>query len=378
MSLPTALRLRAPGIRVAFFGLLLVALAGCVSAPPAPPRPLPASRPAVELLGTAVLAPDDGSGARLGGLSGLTWEGGDRFLAISDDKADHGPVRFYRIEVGWNGALSVALPGWVSLRDAGGTPLVGEGSDCEGIAVDPAGGVWISSEGWVERMLPPWVARFDGEGRQVEELPLPAGLAPAADGGAGIRDNQGPEALDLTPAGRHLFVGTENALVQDGPSTYDGVPSPSRLLRYDLEQRRWDGAWVYEVEAPHAEPAPGQLRVGGLVEIAALDAGNLLALERSFVRDRGHRVRLFRVRLAGAEEISGREALAGAPLPRPVAKELLLDLDDLGVEMDNYEGMVLGRELPDGRRLLLIVSDDNFSPRQTTRILALAISPEAL
>lgn len=382
MPLLATLRLRAPGLRGALLALLVVALAGCASAPAAPPQPVPAARPLVELLATAVLAPDDGSGARLGGLSGLTWAGGDEFLAITDDKADHGPVRFYRLRVSWDdsgdGALAVAPPEWVALRDAAGEPLAGEGSDCEGIAVDAAGEIWISSEGWADRLLPPWVARFDGTGRLIEELSLPGGFAPTADRSSGVRDNQALEALDLTPDGRYLFVGNENALLQDGPSTYDGVASPARLLRYDLEERRWDGAWVYLVEPPHAEPSPGQLRVGGLVEIVALDRENLLSLERSFVKGRGHRVRLFRVRLAGAEEISGREALAGSPLPRPVAKELLLDLDELGVEMDNYEGVALGRELPDGRRLLLIVADDNFSPHQANRLLVLAIAPEAL
>ncbi|HPK66301.1 MAG TPA: esterase-like activity of phytase family protein, partial [Thermoanaerobaculia bacterium] len=69
---------------------------------------------------------------------------------------------------------------------------------------------------------------------------------------------------------------------------------------------------------------------------------------------------------------------AGAPLPRPVAKELLLDLGSLGIEMDNYEGMALGRELADGRRLLLIVSDDNFSPEQANRLLLFAVDPAVL
>ncbi len=66
MSIPLALRLRAPGFRDAFVGLLLLALAGCAAAPPPPPRPAPIPRPAIELLGTVALPPDDGSGARLG------------------------------------------------------------------------------------------------------------------------------------------------------------------------------------------------------------------------------------------------------------------------------------------------------------------------
>lgn len=376
----------AAAVRGLLLAALVIAAAACSVAPapvspPAPePAPAPAPRAAVELLGTVQLDPDDGSAARLGGLSGLAWVGGDEFVAISDDKAHHGPVRFYRLEVGWSdgGGARVAPPAWTELRTATGETLPSEGSDCEAIAVAPDGAIWVSTEGWVERGVAPWIASFDPAGRQLSALPLPAGFAPAADGSAGVRDNLGFEALDLTPDGRYLFAGIENALVQDGPSTLEGKASPARLLRYDFTSRQWDGAWIYLVDAPHAVPAPGDFRVGGLVELVALDPENLLALERSYVKDHGNQVRLFRVRLADAEEVSGREALAGAPLPRPVAKELLLDLGTLGIEMDNYEGMALGRELADGRRLLLIVSDDNFSPEQANRLLLFAVDPAVL
>ena len=42
--------------------------------------------------------------------------------------------------------------------------------------------------------------------------------------------------------------------------------------------------------------------------------------------------------------------------------------------MDNYEGMALGPVLPDGRRSLILVTDDNNRPDQVARILVLGIS----
>jgi hypothetical protein len=65
-----------------------------------------------------------------------------------------------------------------------------------------------------------------------------------------------------------------------------------------------------------------------------------------------------------------------------VAKTLLLDLDaDLGrhrVAIDNLEGMALGPPLADGRRSLVIVADDNFSPiGQRTLFVAYALDPAA-
>ncbi|CAN5865599.1 hypothetical protein BH18ACI5_BH18ACI5_00990 [soil metagenome] len=43
--------------------------------------------------------------------------------------------------------------------------------------------------------------------------------------------------------------------------------------------------------------------------------------------------------------------------------------------LDNFEGMAWGPSLPDGRRQLLIVSDDNFSARQLTAFLSFAAGP---
>jgi 3-phytase len=40
--------------------------------------------------------------------------------------------------------------------------------------------------------------------------------------------------------------------------------------------------------------------------------------------------------------------------------------------------MTFGPDLPDGRRLLLMVSDDNFSDEQRTQVVAFAVEPSAL
>ena len=46
-------------------------------------------------------------------------------------------------------------------------------------------------------------------------------------------------------------------------------------------------------------------------------------------------------------------------------------------QVGNYEGLAVGPELPDGRRLLLAVTDDNFSPAQRgTQFVAFALSTD--
>ena len=149
---------------------------------------------------------------------------------------------------------------------------------------------------------------------------------------------------------------------------------------------------VGEPAAEHAyavDPLPwppallGAFRVSGLVELAALDERRLVALERAFAAHRGNALKLYRVDLAAADDVSGVESLAaaGAGL-RPAEKRLLFDLGAAlaarGIPSDNFEGMAFGPDLPDGRRLLLLVADNNFRRGQRTLFAALAVPPEAL
>ena len=57
----------------------------------------------------------------------------------------------------------------------------------------------------------------------------------------------------------------------------------------------------------------------------------------------------------------------------PARKTLLLDLDDLGIPLDNVEGMTFGPRLPDGRRSVVLVSDNNFAASQFTQFLLFAL-----
>ena len=62
--------------------------------------------------------------------------------------------------------------------------------------------------------------------------------------------------------------------------------------------------------------------------------------------------------------------LGAGPSP---AKTLLLDLDELGIPLDNVEGLTFGPRLRHGRRSLVLVSDDNFAATQFTQFLLFAV-----
>ena len=204
----------------------------------------------------------------------------------------------------------------------------------------------------------------------------------------GARGNAGFESVALTPDASRLFTAAELPLVQDGePPTVD-AGGRTRILEYVARHDTYEPAreYAYDLEPIGKMPVESNVAMNGLVELLALDRTTLLALERGFVEStsnpsRGHnRVRLFKVSLAGATDVSSLESLRGRTDVLPAAKTLLLDLSEvqglnpeLGPSLDNFEGMTFGPRLPDGRATLLIVSDDNFRETQRTWFLLFAI-----
>ncbi|MFN2107383.1 MAG: esterase-like activity of phytase family protein, partial [Candidatus Promineifilaceae bacterium] len=78
----------------------------------------------------------------------------------------------------------------------------------------------------------------------------------------------------------------------------------------------------------------------------------------------------------GATDVLDIDALyeGGSPISfTPVSQRQIFAFDDLGIPIDNIEGMTFGPPLPDGRQLLIIVSDNNFAPTQFTQFIALAL-----
>jgi hypothetical protein len=190
---------------------------------------------------------------------------------------------------------------------------------------------------------------------------------------SGVRQNLGFEAAAVAPDAQHLFVGAENALVQDGPAASTATGSLARILRYHLGHDGADREYVYPTD-PVAAPSP-VFTVNGLVELLPLNDQFLLAMERSFSVGAGNTIRIYRAALPGATDVSGIPDIDAVPGLRTVRKTLLLDLPStvLGQPLDNVEGMTLGPKLPDGRRSVLLVSDNNFTPGQPSQVLLLAL-----
>ncbi len=214
------------------------------------------------------------------------------------------------------------------------------------------------------------------DGSHIRALDVPAPYLTAEGGDRGVRRNLGFEPLTVTPDGTLLITGTENALFQDGAPASLESGSPSRLLVFDTATGQARAQYRYRTDPVVAPPAePEGFHTNGLVELLALDNQTLLALERSYSVGAGNSIRLFRVTLDETGSLDDDGSKAATTSTPAVAKTLLLKLSNLGLALDNIEGMTFGPDLEDGRRTLILVSDNNFSADQMTQLIALAVEP---
>jgi hypothetical protein len=355
-------------------------VAGVLAAPASAVSPQ-AHTAGLEFLGESTIASGATfEGTVVGGLSSWAYdEARDVYYALSDDQggtftSTSTPARFYTLRVdvsdGSLGAGDVTVVDVTTLLGADGQPFPARSLDPEGLTLTREDTLVITSEG-IAPAIAPFIREFDLSGHQLRELPVPGAFIPDAGGTHGVRFNLGFEAAAVAPNGQFLFVGAENAVVQDGPAASVTTGSPARLLRY--HDGRVDRQYVYPTD-PVVAPS-SVFTVNGLVELLPINNQFLLAMERSFSVGVGNDIRIYRIALPGATDVNGVDDLHQVDQVTPVQKTLLLNLKGLGLTLDNIEGMTLGPRLPDGRQSLLLVSDNNFttSPAQVSQFLLFAL-----
>ena len=373
----------------AMAALLLVVPTAASSAP----EEYTATVTGVDFLGEHII-PTGASyaGTEIGGLSSITYdERRGVYHVLSDDQGNRDtgdPVRYYTVSVDFDssGFLGdgVVFAAMTPLYDRFGAPFAPGGVDPEGLAVGIRPSLYVSAEGIVgDTIVQPFIRRYNRWGLPTAQFPIPSKyISNGVD--RGVRQNLSFESLNLTPNDRTLVTAGEGALYQDGPASSFESGSLARILQFDVRTRRAIREYVYEVE-PWAEPS-AIFGVNGIVEVLPIDnRGTMLVMERSFSvggvlgGGTGNVVSIYEVSTAGASNVLGVDALYenGQPIAvTPVTKRLVFAFDDLGIPIDNIEGMTFGPDLDDGRRSLVIVSDNNFGAGQFTQFVVLALDIE--
>jgi len=295
--------------------------------------------------------------ATLGGLSDIAWDRRARSYVSSVDNHGTDPARlwFYRDPLHPKVTRDPLV-----LRRPDGTAYTGVDADDEGLQVLPDGRYLVSSE------TEPAIRVFGRDGVQRASLPVPARfrVTPAGEATA----NATLEGLALTPRGDRVVAAMEGVLSGDHDADL------RRMAVYDRRHGRFT---VTKQVGYRVDPG---MRVA---EVQAYGEDRLLVLEAAFDPATGNTIRLYAVRgLDHARDVSRVTDLAAAPARDVVRKTLVADVTacpSLGATseetqvnplMDNFEGMTIG-PVRRHRATVTLVSDDNFSDTQKTRLLTL-------
>jgi hypothetical protein len=116
--------------------------------------------------------------------------------------------------------------------------------------------------------------------------------------------------------------------------------------------------------------------VNGISEILSLGDRKLLTVERSFsTGSLACTIKIFTADLSQATHVENIASLTERPPDLSVQKKLLLNMDNLGIFIDNIEGVTFGPDLPNGHKTLLFVSDNNFILFEKMQILLFEVIP---
>lgn len=303
----------------------------------------------------------------------LTSENPARVIALTDDD----PVRIFPLRLGQAADLQPSIEDTAkTLRKANGTQL-DDWFDGEALVLERGKRtVLVGSE------TGPTIRRFDlVNGQQVgDPFPVPEELRTSPSGGGSM--GRTIESLAVSPDGRHLYAGWEGPLAQDGDARGENI---LRIQRY-----KGSPGGTYIADEQYAYRSGAGLY---LAELVAISDGRLLALERQYAEGLGNAVRIVEISVDAAQDVTGEDSLYRLPADAFAQRQTVFDLADcpaggpgavkttenrqVNPLLGNVEGMALGAAWTEGRyrgwRPLYLVTDDNGSSKQITRIYSLAL-----
>jgi hypothetical protein len=321
------------------------------------------------------------NGVRFGGLSDISYDAAaGNYLVVSDDRAEYGPSRFYRIalDMAKGKIATVNVVGTHELMAPGGAHFPVNGADPESIALDAANKrIFWASERNEKKQPALYVA--DEDGTNARSIALPDAFMPNADGSKGTLNNLGLEGLQISADGATLYAINENALAQDGGKATLEKESASRLLLIDTKTFVPKAQYVYMTDKiPAAPPTPDGWADNGVAGLRLLKDGRMIVVERNFTDGHGFNIRFYIADMTGATDVNGKDQITPADI-KPMSKSLWFSLKDgdYGLTTDNIESIEFG-PLVDGKQSMLLVSDNNWSPDQATKFTLFTVDLPAL
>ena len=312
---------------------------------------------------------------RLGGFSALEYTGvGNRYVALPDRGPDDGATgyvcRYQTLDILIGDKITTNIIKTTLLKDSTGSPFTGSSRvyshrlDPEGFRFTSDGSFFLSDE------YGPLLIHFSKDGKEITRIPLPKhlliiNLGPSKNAEnfhnkVGRSGNKGMEGLAISADGKVLTGIMQHVLLQDGER--EGREKPKgvncRIVQIDLEGKQSE--YVYQLDD-----------VGnGLNEIVAVNDTEFLVIERDGeIGSDAKFKKIMKIDISNATNVIDIHSLPAYNLPdsiQPVEKEEFIDFLNPAFKLsakqipEKLEGLTWGPTLPNGKRALLVSSDNDF------------------
>lgn len=289
---------------------------------------------------------------KLGGFSGLVIKGKD-FYVVSDDRGRFGESRIYRLEL--SVPMEKSSAGIFKLDVKEKISLLKKNKklpvfDLEALA--PFDGGWIlSSEGDLNAKPKIWPEIFFVKNKEIKQkIDLPEDFIPKFNGQQvrGLYNNKAFEGLYFDERSRRLLMVSESGLVQKK----DGD-----LVFYILEYTEKNGEFSYDKmsQLDFNGKIEGSFLYNGASELTQVSENTLLLLTRSVQAS-------LSLQYTNIVWLIKRRSVKDS---WEIKDKYIINPENANEELNqNYEGMSLLEW--NGRRYLVLVSDDNFNSFEKT------------
>ncbi|HQW83490.1 MAG TPA: esterase-like activity of phytase family protein [Ferruginibacter sp.] len=327
----------------------------------------------------------------VGGLSGIDYDAKNNvYYFICDDRSEKNAARFYtaRIFLSEKQIDSLVFTGVHYLLQSNGNTYPNNKQN-KFLVPDPEAMrfnaktkelVW-SSEG--ERIVKPTdtilinpaIIMMKPNGSYIDSFKLPENMHMQAIE-KGPRRNSVFEGLAFADNYKTLYVSVEEPIYEDGPQAEIKENNAYiRINKFKTASKKTVAQFAYKLDpVAYAANPENSFKINGVSDIMSLGKNKLLVIERSYSTGRlPCTIKLFIADLNKASDISNLSLKENKNFI-PAKKTLLLNMDSLGIYTDNIEGVTFGPVLPNGKKTLLCIADNNFNPVEKAQVLLFEIT----
>ncbi|MDR5590808.1 esterase-like activity of phytase family protein [Christiangramia sp. SM2212] len=299
----------------------------------------------------------------VGGLSGIDFKNGKYYMV--SDQASNPRIYIADINIENHKIKDISIDQLITLKKT--DKFSNEVFDLEALRFDEKRNEFvITSEGIIDDGKDPGVYRISEIGEITEAFKIPDHFK--ANGEQRPRNNGVFEGISESYDQQGYWVATESPLEKDS-SKPKIFPSRThvRVTHYDKNTGEPTKEFAYKLDGIAKLPI-NYFAVNGVTEILEYAENKFLILERSYSAgygSHGNTVKIFDVDASIASNTIKLNQLKGEKY-KTAQKKLVFNFDSVEDKLtneiiDNIEGMCFGPELQNGKRSLLLVSDNNFN-----------------